>query len=55
MLLTIDALFPGQPEDHPHLRRWPELAAMTDFFVEFEERGDDYDWRAAWSTVEAYS
>lgn len=51
LVLTVDAFFPGSPEDHPGLTRWPELAAMTDFFVEFEERGDDYDWMAAWLTV----
>ncbi|WP_084957040.1 DUF6461 domain-containing protein [Thermoactinospora rubra] len=48
LVLTIDALFPGSPEHYPGISRWPELEAMEDFFVEFEERGDDYDWRAAW-------
>ncbi|MEV8637016.1 hypothetical protein AB0395_35785 [Streptosporangium sp. NPDC051023] len=47
MFLTIDGLFPGRPDGHSHLGRWPEPAVMTDFFAEFEERGDDYDRRAA--------
>ncbi|MEU7858709.1 DUF6461 domain-containing protein [Nonomuraea sp. NPDC049141] len=48
LILQIDALFPGRPEDHPGIDRWPQLEAMQDFFVDFEERDDDYDWRAAW-------
>jgi hypothetical protein len=46
--LMIDGIFPGSPEDYPAIGHWPELEAMTDFFVEFEERDDDYDWQAAW-------
>jgi hypothetical protein len=50
-ILAIDGLFPGHPDDYPGISRWPELAAMTDFFIEFEDRGDDYDWQAAWLAV----
>lgn len=46
-ILMIDALFPGSPEHYPGISQWPELEAMTDFFIEFEERGDYYDWQAA--------
>ncbi|PZG18396.1 hypothetical protein [Nonomuraea aridisoli] len=51
LVLAIDAFFPGSPEDHPGIGRWPELQAMTDFFVEFEERDEGYDWRGAWLAV----
>ncbi|WP_031161692.1 DUF6461 domain-containing protein [Streptosporangium roseum] len=63
-VLAIDALFPGQQEDHAGLARWPELQAMTDFFAEpapedldeDEDEDDldgraDYDWRAAFLAV----
>ncbi|WP_406311909.1 hypothetical protein OHA77_24875 [Streptosporangium sp. NBC_01639] len=43
LILTIDAFFPGSPEDHPGIGQWPEPQEMTDFFVEFEERDEDYD------------
>jgi hypothetical protein len=51
LILQIDAFFPGRPEDCAGIGRWPELQAMTDFFVEFEERDEDYDWQAAWLAV----
>lgn len=51
LIFAIDGIFPGRPEDYPGISQWPELQAMTDFFVEFEERGDDYDWQAAWLAV----
>ncbi len=63
-LLAIDALFPGRQEDHAGLPRWPELRAMTDFFVELplvdldEDEDDDdlndrvdYDWQVAFLAV----
>lgn len=50
-VLMIDALFPGRPQHYPGIGQWPELERMTDFFVEFEERGDEYDWRAGWLAV----
>ncbi|WP_157519309.1 hypothetical protein [Herbidospora mongoliensis] len=45
-MLRLDAFAPYLADEHRE--RWPELSAMTDFFVDFEERDDDYDWRAAW-------
>ncbi|GAA3078805.1 DUF6461 domain-containing protein [Streptosporangium carneum] len=52
-VLAIDALFPGRPEHHAGLARWPELQAMTDFFAEplpedldEDEDEDDLDGRA---------
>ncbi|WP_125634673.1 DUF6461 domain-containing protein [Nonomuraea sp. WAC 01424] len=51
LVLAIDAFGPGRPEDHPGIGQWPELRAMTDFFVDFEERGEDYDWQAAMLAV----
>ncbi|MET9245510.1 DUF6461 domain-containing protein [Nonomuraea sp. NPDC003709] len=51
IMLMIDAFFPGRPEDYPGIGQWPELQAMTDFFVEFDERDEDYDWSAAWLAV----
>ncbi|MGP4102071.1 DUF6461 domain-containing protein [Nonomuraea sp. KM90] len=51
LILAIDAFFPGTSEDYPGIGQWPELQAMTDFFVEFEERDEDYDWIAAWLAV----
>ncbi|GIH26335.1 hypothetical protein Aph01nite_46450 [Acrocarpospora phusangensis] len=51
VILAVDGLFPGHPDDHPGISRWPELAAMTDFFMEDDDRGDDYDWKAAWLAV----
>ncbi|RBQ16905.1 hypothetical protein DP939_27975 [Spongiactinospora rosea] len=35
----------------PGIGQWPELQAMTDFFVDFEERGQYYDWQAAMLAV----
>ncbi|RBQ15798.1 hypothetical protein DP939_32795 [Spongiactinospora rosea] len=51
LILTIDALFPCRPEDHAGIGQWPELQAMTDFFVDFEERDQHYDWQAAMLAV----
>ncbi|GAA2417380.1 DUF6461 domain-containing protein [Nonomuraea africana] len=51
LILTIDAFGPGRPEDHAGIGQWPQLQAMTDFFVEFEERDEDYDWQAAMLAV----
>ncbi|WP_240196874.1 DUF6461 domain-containing protein [Nonomuraea lactucae] len=51
LVLTIDAFGPGRPEHHAGIGQWPELQAMTDFFVDFEERDEDYDWRAAMLAV----
>ncbi|MGN9786838.1 DUF6461 domain-containing protein [Nonomuraea sp. ZG12] len=51
LILAVDAIFPGDPEDYPGIDQWPELQAMTDFFVDFEERDEDYDWIAAWLAV----
>ncbi|RBQ17218.1 hypothetical protein DP939_25055 [Spongiactinospora rosea] len=51
LILTIDAFGPGRPEDHAGIDQWPELQAMTDFFVDFEERDQHYDWQAAMLAV----
>jgi hypothetical protein len=42
---------PFRPEDHAGIGQWPELQAMTNFFVDFEERGENYDWQAAMLAV----
>lgn len=51
ILLMIDGLFPGRPADHPNLVWWPELTAMSGFFLDHEDsdflgRDDDCNWRA---------
>lgn len=51
VLLTINGRSPGRPENHPNLAWWPELAAMTDFFADFEERDDGGNWRADFFTA----
>lgn len=55
VLLSIDGLFPGDPEDHPNLTWWPELAAMSEFF-DFEDedwtgRDDGWSWKAGFLTA----
>ncbi|MCA2179551.1 hypothetical protein LDL08_25510 [Nonomuraea glycinis] len=55
VLVSIDGLFPGNPEDHPNLARWPELAAMSEFF-DFEDedwtgRDDGWSWKAGFLTA----
>jgi hypothetical protein len=56
VLLTIDGLFPLRPEDHSNLTRWPELAAMGDFFVDVVDedclgRDDGWGWKAGFLTA----
>ncbi|MEV0597274.1 DUF6461 domain-containing protein [Nonomuraea cavernae] len=51
IIVAIDAFGPGRPEDHANIDQWPELQAMTDFFINFEERDEDYDWKAAMLAV----
>ncbi|GAA3134015.1 hypothetical protein GCM10010466_25820 [Planomonospora alba] len=56
VLLMIDGLFPGRPEDHPNLMRWPELTAVSGFFLDYEDidflgRDDDWDWKAGLLTA----
>ncbi|WP_433257833.1 hypothetical protein ACQPYK_21635 [Streptosporangium sp. CA-135522] len=56
VLLAIDGLFPCRPEDHPNLTRWPELAAMEDFFVDVVDqdclgRDDGWNWKAGFLTA----
>ncbi|MEV4383911.1 DUF6461 domain-containing protein [Streptosporangium sp. NPDC049644] len=50
-VLAIDSFCPGRPDDYAGIGQWPELQAMTDFFVDFEERGEGYDWQAAMLAV----
>ncbi|MET8052276.1 DUF6461 domain-containing protein [Streptosporangium sp. NPDC005286] len=55
VLLSIDGLFPGRPEDHPNLAWWPELTAISGFFLDYEDtawtgRDDNWDWRAGFLT-----
>ncbi|MBB2914358.1 hypothetical protein FHS43_005670 [Streptosporangium becharense] len=56
ILLMIDGLFPGRPQDHPNLMWWPELTAMSNFFLDYEDsdflgRDDGWDWQAGFLTA----
>ncbi|MBP2706213.1 hypothetical protein JOL79_20600 [Microbispora sp. RL4-1S] len=56
VLVSINGLFPGRPEDHPNLASWPELTAMSEFFLDYVDedflgRDDRWDWRAGFLTA----
>ncbi|MFI7615155.1 hypothetical protein ACIBP6_28385 [Nonomuraea terrae] len=56
VLVAINGLFPGRPENHPNLASWPELTAMGEFFLDYVDedftgRDDGWDWRAGFLTA----
>ncbi|MFI6738237.1 hypothetical protein ACIBI9_35375 [Nonomuraea sp. NPDC050451] len=56
ILVCVDGLFPGRPEDYPNLASWPELTAMSGFFLDHVDedstgRDDSWDWRAGFLTA----
>ncbi|GIH52599.1 hypothetical protein [Microbispora rosea] len=56
VLLSIDGLFPGRPEDHPNLAWWPEVTTMSEFFLDVEDedwtgRDDGWNWKAGFLTA----
>lgn len=56
VLLSIDGLFPGRPEDHPNLAWWPELTEISEFFLDYVDedyigRDDGWDWEAGFLTA----
>ncbi|WP_449060998.1 hypothetical protein [Planomonospora algeriensis] len=56
VLLAIGGLLPRRVGDHPGLTRWPELAALEDFFIDIVDEewlgGDDgWNWQAGFLTA----